>query len=351
MRVFENVSGRFRKIALGVCVSAGFLYSQTAIAQGPALPGSGAPGGPSAEADAFDFDDTVFDFEDTSTNPEDVARKEAFDAALQGLLPLRPEEIRILLERFDRTQESVELPVYPVPKPKVVVENIDLDPGAQPSVVKMAYGHVTTISFLDSSGAPWPIRTMSWAGNFQIVETEQGGGEGDDAEEGTDRYSHRIIISPQSEFAYGNISISLLGLHTPVILTLETSRDIVHYRFDAVMSEYGPLANAPLIETSGGAGPSAGNSGLSAALEGIIPDGAARLNVAGVDGRTSAFSYNGMTYVRTPLTLLSPGWSGSVASMDGTRVYEIGGAPVLLLSDRGRVIRARLSNREDILDE
>jgi intracellular multiplication protein IcmK len=49
--------------------------------------------------------------------------------------------------------------------------------------------------------------------------------------------------------------------------------------------------------------------------------------------------------------LMSPGWSGSVSSADGMRVYEISGAPVLLLSDKGRMVRARLSNREDILDE
>jgi len=58
-----------------------------------------------------------------------------------------------------------------------------------------------------------------------------------------------------------------------------------------------------------------------------------------------------MTYVRTPLTLLSPGWNASVSSMEGMNVYEISNSPVLLLSDRGRMVRARLSNREDVADE
>ncbi len=349
MRIFEDmIIGRFGKaafvggVALGVFAFSGFAPSQLALAQElPAAPASvPAPGG-----DSFEFDDTAFDFE-VQDDTGDLARQEAFDAALQGLLPLRPEEIRVLLERFDRTQESVELPVYPSPKPETVIENIDLDPGAPPSVIKMAYGHVTTVSFMDASGRPWPIRTMSWAGNFQIVETEVPEGKEED------RFSHKMIISPQSEFAYGNISVSLLGLYTPVILTLETSRDVVYYRFDAIMPDYGPLARAPLIDASGGGmGSVAGNSGLSAALEGVVPNGAMRLDVSGVDSRTSAFSYGGRTYVRTPLALLSPGWSGSVASLDGMRVYEISGAPVLLLSDQGRMVRARLSNREGIIDE
>jgi len=308
---------------------------------GAAIPDPAPPG------QVFDFDDESFNFEESPEKVEDLTRKEAFDAALQGLLPLKPEEIRVLLERFDRTQESVELPVYPAPKPEVAVQNIDLDPGAEPPVIKMAYGHVTTVSFMDASGQQWPIHNLSWAGNFQILETAAAEGE-----DKSKQYSSMFVISPQSEFAYGNISVNLLGLNTPVILTLETNRDVVHYRFDAIMPDYGPLAKAPIMDVStNGIGSQAGSSGMSSALEGIVPDGAQRLKVSGLDGRTSAFKYNGMTYVRTPLTLLSPGWNGSVSSVDGMRVYEISGAPVLLLSDRGRMVRARLSNREDILDD
>jgi intracellular multiplication protein IcmK len=57
-----------------------------------------------------------------------------------------------------------------------------------------------------------------------------------------------------------------------------------------------------------------------------------------------------MTYVRTPLTLLSPGWQHSVSSADGMNVYMMASAPVLLLSDRGRVVRARVS-QEGVSDE
>jgi intracellular multiplication protein IcmK len=65
-----------------------------------------------------------------------------------------------------------------------------------------------------------------------------------------------------------------------------------------------------------------------------------------VDGRTTAYEYESKTYVRTPLTLLSPGWSGSVSSADGMNVYAIANSPVLLLSDRGSVVRAGLSEKE-----
>jgi len=314
-------------------------------AQLPALPGQSPPeldtsALPAGDNEAFEFEnDEALGFGPSADELQEQARKEAFDAALEGLLPLRPEEIRTLLERFDRTQESVQTPVYPNPKPEVVVKNISLDPGAEPIVIKLAYGHVTTINFLDSSGAPWPVQTVSWAGNFEVLEVVQD----------PEKFTHVFRISPQSEYAYGNMSITMTGLMTPVIITLETNRDVVHYRVDAVLPDFGPLAEAPIIET--GISTTAGDQDLAQILQGSIPGEAVRLDVNGVDGRTSAYRHNGLVYVRTPLTLLSPGWNSSATSADGTRVYEIDDAPVLLLSDRGRMVRARLSSRGDMLEE
>jgi intracellular multiplication protein IcmK len=260
-------------------------------------------------------------------------RREAFDAALQGLLPLKPEEIRELLERYDQTQESAALPVYPNPKPEVAVETVSLDPGAAPAVVKVAYGTVTTLNILDSTGSPWPIQDISWAGNFEVVQTGEQG-------------SHIVRITPQSEFATGNMSIRLLTLQTPVILSMQTDREHVHYRFDAIIPQYGPGAKVPLIENA--ISIQAGDVGISGILQGRLPEKTQRLNVTGTDGRTSAFALNDQTYLRTPLTLLSPAWTASATSADGMRVYQIPPTPVVLLSDEGRMIRAQISKRENI---
>ncbi|MCB1533004.1 MAG: type IV secretion protein DotH [Alphaproteobacteria bacterium] len=277
-----------------------------------------------------------FDFEKSPEELQEELRGDAYDAALQGLLPLRPGEIRELLEQFDRTQESVELPVYPAPKPQIAVETLSLDPGTKPTTIKVAHGYVTTLNILDSTGAPWPIEDITWAGNFEVVES------GNDS-------SHFVRISPQSEFAYGNMSIHLSALQTPIIISLETSRDIVHYRFDAIVPEAGPFAKTPIIQS--GLSTAAGDTDMSGFLEGVLPPDAQRLSVSGVDGRTSAYKFNGLTYLRTPLTLLSPAWISSASSADGMRIYAMNSAPVLLLSEKGRMVRARLSEREDLLDE
>lgn len=274
---------------------------------------------------------------DAPKTPEELEaeiRADSFTAALGGLLPMRPKEIRQLLEFYDQTRESVEVPIYPYPKPEVGVINLSLDPGVTPPVIKLSPGHVTTMSLLDVTGAPWPIQDVTWAGNFEIVQPEEGG--------------HVIRVTPMSEFAYGNISMRLLTLKTPITFTLQVQRDSVQYRVDARVPEYGPFASMPLIE--GGMSLVAGDGDLTAVLDGAPPDGAQRLSVSGVDGRTTAYAWRGQTFVRTPLTLLSPGWDKSVRSADGMTVYALASTPVLLLSDQGRVVRAHIARDEDRSD-
>ena len=265
----------------------------------------------------------------TAEQTESEIRDQAFNAAITGLLPLNPGEIRKLLERFDKTQQAVEVPIHPYPEPEVMVENVSLDPGSKPPEVKVAIGHVTTLTILDATGAPWPIMDMSWGGNFEIVTP------------GQPENNHIIRIAPTSEFAYGNLSVVLQGLKTPLTFILKTHRDSVHYRLDARVAAFGPNAATPLID--GGLTLVAGSSAMNAILDGMPPQGAEKLIVDGVDGRTTAYRYDRAVYVRTPLTLLSPGWSGSASSADGMNVYTVANASVLLLSDRGRMVRANLS--------
>lgn len=270
---------------------------------------------------------SLYDPEQRREAAEAKIRDEAFKAALTGMFPLNPDEIRSLLETYDSSQQATEIPVHPYPEPEVVVETVPLDPGSKPPFIKVAKGHVTTVTTMDITGSPWPIQDISWAGNFEIVQPESG--------------ENILRITPLSEFAYGNISLRLIDLQTPVLFRIKAARDSIHYRYDARIPDYGPMAQTPII--SRGTTLAAGDGIMSAILDGVPPSDAIKLEITGVDGRTSAYRINATTYVRTPMTLLSPGWSSSVSSTDGMNVYAVSSAPVLLLSDRGQVVRAALS--------
>ena len=282
--------------------------------------------------------DVLIDMDPVAQTPEELEaeiRQEAFDAVITGLFPLQPNQIQDLLKYYDETEEAVSSPTAGIPTPEVSVQTISLDPGATPLTVRTAPGYVTTINLLDVTGAPWPIQDVSWAGSFEVVEPEEGG--------------HIIRITPMEKFAYGNMAVRLLTLKTPVSISLRTDQKSVHYRVDARIPEYGPFAETPLIE--GIESLVAGDSLISSVLDGAPPSGSQKLKVSGADGRTTAYSLSGKTYVRTPLTLLSPGWDSSVSSADGMNVYAMSSTPVLLLSDQGRFIRAHLSQEEDFFDE
>jgi intracellular multiplication protein IcmK len=340
-----------------------FLFSWTDVSYGqttfeeimPDSPFFGGDGGnpgmqlPRAGGGAEEEDLDLFSDLDgpqkTAAEIEDEIREEAFNAALTGLFPLRPEEIRRLLEHYDKTQQAVETPVYPEPTAELVVETIPLDPGSPLSTIKVAVGHVTTVAAVDVTGAPWPILDATWGGNFEVITPEGYTDPGSLVDPAVVGAANTIRITPLAPFANGNISLRLLGLMTPVVLKINTSRDVVHYRFDARIPDYGPNSVPPLIE--GGISIVAGSPTVNAILDGVPPSSAEKLEVTGVDGRTSVYTYNDNTYVRTPLTLLSPGWSSSASSADGMSVYQLGNASVLLLSDNGKVVRARVTEKDD----
>ncbi|MFH1157378.1 MAG: DotH/IcmK family type IV secretion protein [Pseudomonadota bacterium] len=254
-----------------------------------------------------------------------------FDAALKQLMPLTPEQIRRLLDTFRDNRESAETPIA-MPVPRVVVETISLDPSQTPSVIKTSPGRVTTITILDQTGAPWAIQDVGWAGKFDITPPEEGG--------------HVVRVVPQSAHGVGNISIRLVDMITPVAFTLLTGLDEVYYRFDARIPKQGPLAKTPLIEFGGLNAVTGTDENLVQILDGTPPDRSEKLKVEGVDGRTNVWRVSGRIYLRTPLTLLSPSWNSSVTSADGMNVYTLDDAPVVLLSDEGRMVKAYIAADE-----
>lgn len=257
--------------------------------------------------------------------------EETFNAAMKQLLPLTPEQIRRTYDGFKVSREAAETPIT-VPEPRQVVETLSLDPSDTPAIIRMSPGHVTTFTILDSTGAPWPIQDISWAGKFDVVTPETGG--------------HILRMTPQTAHGIGNISIRLVDLITPVTLRLVTGIDEVHYRFDARIPRPGPNAKTPIIEYGGLKATAGHDDGMVGILDGTTPSGAQKLQVKGADGRTTAWRLSDKVYLRTPLTLLSPAWDSSVSSADGMTVYTINKAPVIILSDQGRMVRAQISMDE-----
>jgi intracellular multiplication protein IcmK len=290
---------------------------------------AGLPVGPSMAAEPFMMltpEEAKARAQMEAEEQKQKLRRQAFEGALGSVLPMRPPEIRETLETFKDSREAAETPIV-TPRPQIKVETLSLDPSTVPAVVKTTPGHVSTIAILDMTGQPWPIQDVTWAGRFELTPPEEGG--------------HVIRVVPMSAHGIGNMSIRLVDLITPITLSLATGLDETHYRFDATIPEMGPLAKPPLIEKTGLSG-IAGDATMVNVLDGVTPTQATVLKVDGVDPRTKAWEIGGKYYIRTPLTMLSPAWQASAQSADGMNVYVMAETPVLLLSERGRMVKAQV---------
>jgi intracellular multiplication protein IcmK len=265
-------------------------------------------------------------------DPNKLAQDMAFQAALDGAMPLNPDQVQQLIARMSEMQRVTAPAVMdPVrPRSELKVETISLDPGVQPPVIKVAAGYVTTVMMMDASGAPWDIVDMAFAGKFDIKTSPQN--------------AHIFRITPLNRFYEGNLTLQLKDLASPVTFRLVAGNDEVYFRYDVRVPAMGPRARPPRFASANSM--VAGDSVMMAVLDGYPPNGARRLKVTGLDDRSGAWDVNGQIYLRTPHSLLSPAWSASTASGDGTTVYAIPDTPVLLLSDQGIMVRARVTRPE-----
>lgn len=257
-------------------------------------------------------------------------RQGVFEGVMTSMMPLTNDQIRTYMQRLESVQEASVPPSYGQPKGEIKVQTVSLDPGAQPPQISMVPGYITTVTFVDASGQPWPIADVGVAGNFEVKPTTTG--------------SHILRIIPLVQKGVGNLSVMLKELSTPVVFRLWSGGPNLHWRYDARVPKYGPNARMPLIDKRR---LSAGDEMIMMFLDNVPPPGARRLKVSGLDSRTMAWMIDSRVYVRTPLSMLSPSWDASVASADGTTVYQVGDAPVLLMSDAGNIVRARLARGDD----
>jgi intracellular multiplication protein IcmK len=260
----------------------------------------------------------------------ELYRRKSFERAELGVLPLSSDQIRAFMHRFEDTQRAAQPPYEGTPRGQVRISTLSLDPGTEAPQVNLAAGYVTTINMLDASGEPWPILDVGIGGNFEVSPTAAG--------------THVVRVMPLTHVGTGDLSVLLKDLPTPVIFKLNAGGPSVDLRFDARVPKFGPNAKMPLVDHPHIV---AGNESIMMMLENAPPGEARSMKVSGLDTRTKAWMLGEHVYVRTPLTLLSPSWNASVSSADGMTVYEIGDAPVLLMSDNGAVLRAHLSREDD----
>lgn len=248
----------------------------------------------------------------------DPQRNRAFDDLMDEMYPLSPEQILEMRDRHEDSKRAESTAFMSPPKPTITSELVKLSPGATPPVIRLAQGFVSTLVFLDSTGAPWPIQSYN-IGDPQSFNLQW------------NRVDNVISIQSKALFRYGNLVVRLENLDTPVVVTLLPGQQHVDYRRELRVQGFGPKANP----VTGDSYPDKENSVLLGVLDGVPPVGS--VGIESTDSSVEAWAQGGRMFIRTRNKILSPAWMSSVRSADGMYAYEMNKTTTLLISRKGAV--------------
>lgn len=256
-----------------------------------------------------------------AAGPESEA---AFNALMQQNVPLTPQQVVRLRQLIDVSQRAAAIPANVPPKPVSTTIMMNLAPGTTPPAIRLAKGYVTSLVFVDSTGAPWPIAaydigdpkatTIQWDGKSNV-----------------------LLIQAATPYGDGDIVVRLVGLMTPLTLELVSGQRVVDFRTDIHVAGIGP--NSKDVPVGDGL-PASANQMLLNVLDGVAPAGSKLLIVSG--GDCQAWLLRDKMYLRTRLTVLSPGWVGRMVSPDGMQAYEVQKTSSVLVSQYGEPIELKI---------
>lgn len=263
---------------------------------------------------------------DTNPTAEDIqqARDKAFDTMTMNALPMSTEQIRKLRGLFAQSQRAAS--AYPVAPPKAIIssQNVSLEPGATPPIIRLGQGFVTSVLFVDSTGASWPIASYD-IGNPSAYNIQW------------DKTSNILMMQSITQFTMGNLAIQLKGLSTPIMITIVPGQPVVDYRLEMRVQGLGPNAKPDV----GNGLPDAANGSLINLLDGIPPEKAKQLSIPNSNSQAWQVGKDKI-YLRTRLTLLSPAWISKMTSADGMHAYEIPKTSSLLVSNQGQIYNLQI---------
>lgn len=257
----------------------------------------------------------------------------AFKEALRGVVPLTDEQVKKLRVELDKIDKAQGEPLTAV-KPSTRSIQVSLRSGEYPAVINTSPGWISTITFSDVTGQPWPVLSFT-NGNPDAYNVQSSGPEGQ---------TNIMTISSKQGYVPTNVAVTLVGAKVPIMMTLQpTDKGQVDFRVDALMDQRGPNAAYDIISNETLA--PTDDSIMLAFLDGVPPSGAKPLKTTSRD--VQAWRYNDLTYIRTDKALMSPAPIRKTSNASRTNVWVINEIPVVMFSDRdtGRTEYVNINRR------
>lgn len=246
----------------------------------------------------------------------------AFRRAILKLFPATPGQIRQFQKHVNRTQKAVQGPA-----PKLVNRTIHVNAsvGSSIATIPVTPGYVATISFVDSTGAPWQIVAFS-VGNpkaFQVKAPKT-------------QTQNVLVVSALGNEVHSNLSVTLKGQSIPFALSLQANNHLTDAVVVARMSGAGPNAQQQAVVSGQMPGAS---SVLMDFMQYTPPTGAKKMRCNAP--QTTVWRYRGELYVRTRLAAIWPAWTTS-SNLGGVTVYRMPPVPSMIFSHHGATLNVKV---------
>lgn len=262
----------------------------------------------------------------SGNDPLPPPRSALYNQAVESTTPLTPAETRDLLSNKNEVEQAMSAPQMAI-VPKISALTVDLAPGASLPLIRTAVNYPSSITFIDSTGAPWnqgaaPINgnpngfTAYWLPNSPVM-----------------------VVTANKPYQSGNVTVYLEGLAVPIVLTVSSGEPdtpaktwVVDSRLDLRLPRRGPNAVA-------GAAPESRiglhDSTLQAFLDGIPPKEARRLKTTGDVPETTVWQMGDDLYIRSRADIRDE-FEATLSSADGTHLWKLPVTPYVSFSVLGR---------------
>ena len=254
--------------------------------------------------------------------PSQAQRDQQFQQALEAAVPYSPEQIELYRRQMDAASQATVVPLNPG-KPVSRSIRLNLTPGEATPVLRVEPGQVSTLTFSDITGKPWPVLSVV-TGNPTAYVAQSAGEPG---------VSNIIVLSAVMAHIPSNLVVTLVDYPVPVTMSLAQGAAEVDFRVDVQLTARGPNAEMDMVGQSSLA--PTDDSSMLAFLDGVPPSEARRMRTT--SGDVEAWAYGDKVYVRTAGEVISPAYIGRAANVSGVNIFVIHEAPVVLLSRNGQM--------------
>lgn len=245
----------------------------------------------------------------------------ALDSAKAKVMPLSPDEVNEFRGMVEDVKRAKGMRAGTLPESVTTSHTVSFAPGEPQKVIRLGKDLITTLTFTDATGEPWPV--LNAFPGSKAIEIKK---------LGESIRTNMIPITLNTEYISTNLTVYLEGASSPVVFMIVDAQKTVDTVAKIMVRARGPLAKAiPQVESVTG---KTVQADLVTAMDGITPTGFSELKVIGME-ETRAWSKAGVTILRTKGTLLSPAPARVLPASDGTVVYEIPDAASIVLSIAG----------------